>query len=95
MGQSDPAEKVTVKIAEQSQSITADDNGLWHVMLQPLPVGGPLELSVSSDSNEAKISDVLVGEVWICSGQSNMQWNVGNSTNADLERLAADHPNLR
>ncbi|MEZ6149689.1 MAG: sialate O-acetylesterase [Pirellulaceae bacterium] len=94
-GKATPAEKVTVKIAEQSQSITADDNGLWHVMLQPLPVGGPLELSVSSDSNEVKISDVLVGEVWICSGQSNMQWNVGNSTNADLERLAADHPNLR
>ncbi len=94
-GKATAAEKVTVKIADQSHSLTADDNGLWHVMLKPLAVGGPHVLSVSSNSNEVKISDVLVGEVWICSGQSNMQWSVDSSTNADLERLAAKHPNLR
>ena len=94
-GKATPAEKVTVKIENQSQVITADDKGLWHVMLQPLAVGGPYELSVSSSSNEVKFSDVLVGEVWVCSGQSNMGFQVNSSTNADLERLAADHPNLR
>lgn len=94
-GKAEPSEKVTVKIAGQSHSITADDSGAWHVMLQPLDAGGPHELVVSCDHNEVRIADVLVGEVWICSGQSNMQWSVNNSTNADLERLAADHPNLR
>lgn len=94
-GKASPGEKVTVKIAGQSHSITADDSGAWHVMLQPLEAGGPHELVASSDKNAVSISDVLVGEVWICSGQSNMQWSVNNSTNADLERLAADHPNLR
>ncbi|MEO8269061.1 MAG: sialate O-acetylesterase [Aureliella sp.] len=88
-------EKFTAKASEQSQSITADDSGLWQVMLKPLAVGGPCELSVSGDSNQIIISDVLVGEVWICSGQSNMQWSVNSSTNADLERLAAKNPNLR
>lgn len=94
-GKATPGEKVAVKIADQSHSAVADDNGLWQVMLKPLAAGGPHELVVSSDKNSLKIEDVLVGEVWICSGQSNMQWNVNNSTNADLERLTADHPNLR
>ena len=94
-GKAAPSETVTVKIADQSHSITADDSGAWHVMLQPLAAGGPHELIVSCDHNEVRIADVLVGEVWICSGQSNMQMNVNSSTNADLDRLAADHPNLR
>ncbi len=94
-GKATPGEKVTVKIAEQSLSTAADDAGLWHVMLKPLPVGGPLELVVKGGNNEVRIADVLVGEVWVCSGQSNMQWTVANSTNADLERLTANNPQLR
>lgn len=94
-GKATPGEKVTVKIADQSLSTTADDAGLWQVMLEPLPVGEALELVVSGANNELRIADVLVGEVWICSGQSNMQWSVANSTNADLERLTAKNPQLR
>ncbi len=94
-GKATPGEKVTVKISEQSLSTAADDAGLWQVTLKPLPVGGPLELIVSGDNNEVRIADVLVGEVWVCSGQSNMQWSVANSTNADLERLTAKNPQLR
>src|SRR5690606_11597064 len=94
-GKAAPGEQVTVKIADQTLSTAADDAGLWHVMLQPLPVGGPLELVASGPNNEVRIADVLVGEVWVCSGQSNMQWSVGLSTNADLEQLTAKNPNLR
>ncbi len=93
-GKAAASENISVSIAGQSHEATADSNGLWQVELNPLPAGGPHELVIKG-SNEIKIGDILVGEVWICSGQSNMQWSVNNSTNADLERLAAKNPNLR
>src|SRR5579862_8292490 len=84
-------EAVTVTIDKQSHKATPAADGSWSVMLDPLPVGGPYVLSAKG-SNEVKIDDVLVGEVWICSGQSNMQWSVNNSTDPDLERLSAKYP---
>lgn len=93
-GKAAASEKVTVTIAGQNKAATADNNGMWQVELDPLPAGGPHELVIKG-SNEIKIGDILVGEVWICSGQSNMQWSVNASTNADLERLAAHNPQLR
>ena len=93
-GHADAGEKVTVTIAEQSHRATADADGNWHVMLSPLSVGDPLELTVKGN-NEIKFGDVLVGEVWICSGQSNMAMTVDRSNAADLERAAADFPQIR
>ena len=93
-GMAAAGEAVTVTIDKQSLSATAGADGAWHVMLEPLPAGGPHVLAVKG-KNEVKFEDVLVGEVWVCSGQSNMQWSVNASTNADLERLAAKNPNLR
>lgn len=87
-------EKVVVTLADQSHETTANDAGLWSIMLSELPAGGPHELTIKG-TNEIKLSDVLVGEVWICSGQSNMQWSVANSSNADLEKLTADYPQMR
>lgn len=94
-GRAEPGEKVTVKIQDQSQKATADDAGNWHVMLAALPAGGPHEILIHSDSNEISIQDVLVGEVWICSGQSNMQWSVSNVNDADLVIAAANYPQIR
>ena len=93
-GKASPGEKVTVTIDKQSHSATADDDGNWSVMLDPLTVGGPYTLTVKG-KNEVEIDDVLVGEVWICSGQSNMQMSVNGSNDADLERAAAKNPNIR
>lgn len=93
-GLADPGESVTVTIGDQSHQTTAAGNGAWHVFLQPLPVGGPHELTVKG-KNEVKFTDVLVGEVWVCSGQSNMQWSVNASYDPDLERAAARFPKLR
>ena len=87
-------EAVTVSIDKQTLQAQADAQGEWHTFLEPLPVGGPYTLSVKG-SNEIQIADVLVGEVWICSGQSNMQWWVKLATSPDLERLAAKHPKIR
>ncbi len=93
-GRADAGEKVTVTIADQSHQATADGDGNWHVMLSPLSVGDPLELTVKG-KNEIKCDDVLVGEVWICSGQSNMAMTVDRSNDADMERAAAHFPQIR
>jgi sialate O-acetylesterase len=95
-GMADPGEEVTVTIGEQKHQAKADPQGNWSVSLDPLQVGEqkPLVLTVKG-KNEIKIEDVLVGEVWICSGQSNMQWNVGSANDPDLERLAAKFPKIR
>ncbi len=87
-------EAITVSIDKQSHAATAGVDGTWNVMLDPLPVGGPYELTVKG-KNELKFTDVLVGEVWVCSGQSNMQWAVNNSTDPDLEKLTAKFPKIR
>ena len=60
----------------------------------PLSVGEPLKLVVEG-KNRLERNDILVGEVWLCSGQSNMEWPVTVSTNADLEIAAANHPQIR
>lgn len=93
-GHADVGEKVTVTIADQSHQAAADADGNWQVMLSPLSVGDPLELTVKG-SNEIQFGDVLVGEVWICSGQSNMAMTVNSSNDADLERAAANFPQIR
>ncbi|MBS0202445.1 MAG: sialate O-acetylesterase [Planctomycetes bacterium] len=93
-GLADAGETLVVSIDGKDQSTTAAADGKWHVMIEPVPVGGPYELKVKG-KNEVVFHDVLVGEVWICSGQSNMQWSVNSSTDADLERAAAKYPKIR
>ena len=93
-GVAEAGEAITVSINGQSQKATAAADGNWSVMLEPLAVGGPFELSVKG-KNEVKFTDVLVGEVWVCSGQSNMQQSVNASNDADIERLAAKFPMIR
>ena len=93
-GKAAAGEEVSVSIAAQNHKTKAGADGSWSVMLDPLDVGDPLTLTVKG-KNEIKFGDVLVGEVWICSGQSNMQWSVNASNDSDLERAAAKHPKLR
>ncbi len=93
-GKAAVGEEVTVSIASQSHKTKAGADGSWSVMLDPQEVGEPLTLTVKG-KNEIKFGDVLVGEVWICSGQSNMQWSVNSANDSDLERAAAKHPKLR
>lgn len=93
-GLADAGEQVVVSIHGKDQSATAAADGKWHVMIDPVPVGGPYELKIKG-KNEVVFKDVLVGEVWICSGQSNMQWSVNSSNDADLERASAKYPKIR
>lgn len=93
-GKAAAGEDVTVTIEKQTHTAKADGSGAWQVTLDPLPVGGPYELVIKG-TNEIKLDDVLVGEVWICSGQSNMQWSVNAANDPDLEKLTAKYPKLR
>jgi sialate O-acetylesterase len=93
-GWADPDEKITVTIAGQSHTATADARGNWKVKLAAMKVGSPLTLTVNG-KNSVAFSDVLVGEVWICSGQSNMGFNLGSTYDGDLEVMAANFPNIR
>ena len=90
-GTASPSEKVTVSIDQQRVSATADGQGQWRVNLEPLPTGGPFEMTIAGN-NTITIKDILVGEVWICSGQSNMALPVQRANNAEQEIQAADHP---
>ncbi|MDP4644970.1 MAG: sialate O-acetylesterase, partial [Opitutales bacterium] len=83
-GSADPGATITVDFSGQQQSARADRSGKWRVNLQPLSANADsksMTVSVRSTQNTITLSDVVVGEVWICSGQSNMQWkldSVGN-----------------
>lgn len=93
-GWAEPGEEVTVKIAGQEHDAVADDSGRWVVKLQPMPAGGPHELAISG-KNQVEISDVLVGEVWLCSGQSNMEWQVDSVNDGDLVQLLPEDSRIR
>ncbi len=94
-GVADAGETVKVTIGSQSHTATPGEGGKWTVTLDPLPVNATPQTLTIAGKNTIKIEDVLVGEVWICSGQSNMQWSVNASTDPDLEKLAAKFPQIR
>jgi sialate O-acetylesterase len=101
-GTADPGERVTVTLGRQERAATAGPDGQWTVRLAELEAGGPFELKVAGQ-NTITVEDVLVGEVWFCSGQSNMDFTVARTEKryfagvADAEReiAAADHPRIR
>ncbi|WP_165232963.1 sialate O-acetylesterase [Aquisphaera insulae] len=95
-GWADPGEEVTVGVSpgDQSKSAKAGADGKWEVSLDALETGGPYTITIKG-KNTVTLSDVLSGEVWICSGQSNMQWNVGSANDADLEIRSAKFPGIR
>ncbi len=94
-GKAEAGEKVTVTLATQSHSTTAADDGSWEVMLDAVQeYGGPHTLTVKGN-NTVSFEDVLIGEVWVCAGQSNMQWSVNAANDADLEKASASFPEIR
>ena len=95
-GWGQPGEKVEVKFAGQTQVATADESGKWLVRLEPMCASfESRKLMVSSGGTVVELSDILVGEVWLASGQSNMGFTIPKSTHADEAREVIPHPNLR
>jgi len=93
-GWADAGEKVTVTLGEQSAEATAGDDGKWSVRLPAQKAGGPHDVVVKG-SSEIKLNDVMIGEVWVCSGQSNMEWTMTRVVNSESEIENAKYPNIR
>jgi sialate O-acetylesterase len=95
-GWAEPNEEVAVILkGKLHRSTKADSNGRWMVKLPPQPAGGPHELIVRTRDEVIRFTDVLFGEVWVCSGQSNMEWPVALAQNAQQEIATANFPQIR
>jgi sialate O-acetylesterase len=93
-GRADKGERVTVTMAGQSVRTRTDKEGHWEVTLEPMMAGGPHEMQIEGN-NLITLTDVVIGDVWVCSGQSNMEWSVNNSNNPEEEIANADYPEIR
>jgi len=93
-GWTKPGEKVTVSIQEKSVEAVADKEGRWMAKLGPLAEGGPFTVAIQG-AQSMVFTNVLVGDVWLCSGQSNMQFGMGGVSNAQAEIAAATLPRIR
>lgn len=93
-GWADPGEQVTVTLGGQAKTATADTAGKWSVKVDAVKAGGPFVFRVQG-KNTVEFTDVLAGEVWLCSGQSNMGMTVSGCRDKDAELAAANHPQLR
>lgn len=94
-GWATPQEKVTVTLGGQTLAATADTSGKWIVRFAPLEAGGPYQMTATAKSGNAAVEDILIGEVWLCSGQSNMEFKVQQANNFDEEKKNADFPKIR
>ena len=93
-GWADPGEAVNVAFRGESAGTIASPDGRWEIFLEPAEAGGPYDLVVDGE-NSIRLTDILVGDVWVGSGQSNMQWPLERANNAATEIAAAQHPGIR
>ena len=93
-GKAAPAETISVTFRNDTRTVPADDIGLWSAYLPPAPAGGPFELTVKGN-NTVVLRDVMVGDVWLDSGQSNMEFALRDVLNGAAEVASADHSNIR
>lgn len=97
-GWADPNQTVSVSFAGQSVEASAGDDGRWSAKLDALEAsaeGRELSVRMKSGGDAVTITDVVVGEVWLCSGQSNMEWSVGAAKDGKNEIAAANFPSIR
>jgi sialate O-acetylesterase len=88
-------EAVTVRLGDAEAKTTGAADSRWSVELPPMKAGGPLALSVAGAASTLTLDDVLIGEVWLCSGQSNMEWGLKNTANGKEAAAEANHPRIR
>lgn len=90
-----PHSEVTVDFAGEIQTTLTDDQGSWRVIFSPKKAGGPYSIRVTSKEFSKSVTDIWMGDVWLCSGQSNMEWLLRNSLGADAEIQSAPFPKIR
>lgn len=100
-GEASPGEELNITLGESSTTTTVGEDGKWTAEIPSPPEGGPYQLVVEGKNARVAFSDVLVGEVWLCSGQSNMQWSIEASVDIpDPEKMkeylaSINDPNIR
>jgi len=94
-GTASPGDAVTVNFAGQTKKATAGADGRWRVWLDPLRANATAQVLTVTGKNRVEVRDVLVGEVWLVSGQSNMQFTLAETKEAKEAIAAANHPNIR
>lgn len=94
-GMANAGEKVSVSIAGQKHRATADTDGKWTVALSPLKAGGPYTLKIEAGKKELVYKNVMAGEVWLCSGQSNMEFLLNQSATGKEDIPMAENRNIR
>lgn len=108
-GTAEPGEQVTVTIGDQHLVTKADPGGRWMVELRPMEAGGPFEMAIAGETwrgfdrpfnpnvekNTLTLENIMVGDVWLCSGQSNMEYAASGMKNADREMADSDYPMIR
>ena len=94
-GTAEPGCRVVVRFAGQRKGAVAGGQGRWTVRLDPVAAGGPYELTASIGLTEVRREDILVGEVWVCSGQSNMEFALRQANNSEQEVADANCPAIR
>jgi sialate O-acetylesterase len=94
-GRATAGEDITVSLANASASAKADAQGAWSLTLPAMPAGGPHTLTARSAGRTQVANDVLVGDVWLCSGQSNMEWPVRNTLDAGSEVALSANDRIR
>lgn len=94
-GTAPPGTRITVTFDDERYEATADGEGRWRVELAPHAAGGPHTMTIEGAGERREVRDVLVGDVWVASGQSNMEWTVADAMNAEAEIAAADDAAIR
>lgn len=94
-GTADAGEAVAVTFGKQKKTAVADADGKWRVDLSPMNANATPQVMTIVGKNKIELKDILVGEVWLVSGQSNMQWTLMQSNNGEAEVAKATHPNIR
>ena len=94
-GTAAPGEALTVRFANQSRSFRADRSGHWAASFPAMTSGTALGIDVRATSGSATASDIAIGDVWLCSGQSNMEFSVSRALNGAGEAGAVPDPELR
>ncbi len=96
-GWADPGERISLTFANQKKQALTDTEGRWRITFKAMKAGGgPLRMTINGTKSEPIIlNEILLGEVWVCSGQSNMEWSLLRTQSPTPEILRADHPSIR